>query len=639
MYEKTIPLLIRKVAELHPHVPAQYVKNAEQEFGPISYAQLYDACLNVAAGLISIGCKRNDHIGLIADNRKEWLHSSVGIMAIGASDVPRGCDTTAKDMAYLLGLPECRVVFLENEGQVKKILQEEANLPSVKTLITIDPCNFGALCTAANVTESRFTHIPYADLLNRGGVYRQENPHAVESEVEKGQPDDLATIIFTSGTTGEPKGVMLSHNNFITQLPDLKMRIPVAPGYRALSVLPVWHSFERMCEYVMLSEGVGIVYSKPVGSVLLADIAKTNPHLFPSVPRIWESVYDAIQKTMRTTGGITYALFRFFSAVGMQWARFSRNVTGKRPHYTPGTKIVYPLLSFIPFVLLWLPYKLGDLLVFKKIRRKLGTSFLAGISGGGALPPHIDEFFWMAGVNLLEGYGLTETAPVVSVRHIKRPVFGTIGTPISCNEAKILNDEGKPLGVGEQGVLFLRGTNIMQGYYKRPDLTAAVLDDEGWLNTGDIGFMTIDGEIILRGRQKDTIVLRGGENIEPKPIEMKLEESRFISQAVVVGQDERVLGALLVPDRVSLEGWAKTEKIDTRDFSALLNNPAIRQLYANETKEYISAQNGFRLFERIGPFALLEKEFSLGRELSAKQEIMRHKIADIYSKEIKQLFN
>ncbi len=638
IYDKTIPLLIKRIVEEYPELPAQFVKNAQKDFVPISYTAMYNECLTVGAALKSLGCERGSKVGLIADNRKEWLYSSVGIMAIGAADVPRGCDTTAQDLKYLLGMPACSIVIVENKQQVKKILEEESQLPSLKTIISFDPVDFETLCSESKIATNRFDFISFEDFIQIGKEYRSAHPQEIEAEVEKGAREDIATIIFTSGTTGEPKGVMLTHQNFLAQLPDLLQRIPVAPGRRALSVLPVWHSFERLCEYVTIAGASSIIYSKPVGSVLLADIAKTNPHIFPSVPRIWESVYDAIQKTMRKTGGISYALFRFFSAVSISWHRAARTVTGQRPFANNLSRVLSPLPALIPTILLWIPYKIGDAIIFKKIRQKLGKNFLAGISGGGALPPNIDEFFWSANVCLLEGYGLTETAPVVAVRHVERPVFGTIGKALDCDEIIICDDKGTELPPNKLGSVMIRGANVMKGYYERPELTAKAINADGWFDSGDIGFKTITGEIILRGRKKDTIVLRGGENIEPAAIEMKLQESRFISQAVLVGQNERVLGALIVPDTTSVESWAKENNVENTSYTDILQRPELKKLFTQEINELICAQNGFRLFERISKFTLLEHEFEIGKELSAKQEVKRHAIAEIYKKEITAMF-
>ena len=638
MNDITMPQLLQQIAKKHPNIAAQYSKNAQGDFIPLSYTDVFDRVLNFAGGLLSLGIARGDRVGLIADNRKEWYHASMGIMAIGAADVPRGCDATEQDLVRILSFAECTSAVIENRDQFIKILKNQQQFPLLKTLIVFDPFDIQDEELKTKGDISRFAMYSYDEIIERGTAYRQEHPDAVERELEKGADTEVATIIFTSGTTGEPKGVMLTHKNFAVQLDDLKTRVILHPGEKAIVVLPVWHSFERLCEYVILASAAGMVYSKPVGSILLADIAKTNPALFPSVPRIWESVYTGVFKAMKQAGGIKQKLFNFFVTVGLFHAHHARNVRGQNPHFAFYTKITRPIISFIPFLLSVPFYALGNVLVFKKIRTKLGTGFRQGVSGGGALPPNIDAFFWAIGVSVTEGYGLTETAPVVSVRPLGHPVFGTIGKPLSCTKVKIVDDSGNELPAGKLGTVMIRGTSVMKGYYKRQDLTDAVIDKDGWFDSGDLGMKTIDGELILRGRKKDTIVLRGGENIEPVPIEMKLQESPFIAQAVVLGQDQRFLGALIVADEAEVKNYAAEQGISAASFEELLAKPEIKKLFDRQIFSLINHENGFKLFERINRFTLLAKPFEAGVELSAKQDVMRYKITSLYSKQIEALF-
>lgn len=638
MNDITMPQLLQQITKKYPDITAQYSKDKQGDFIPLSYSDVFDRVLSFAGGLLSLGIARGDRVGLIADNRKEWYHASMGIMAIGAADVPRGCDATEQDLVRILSFAECTSAVIENRDQFIKILKNQQQFPLLKTLIVFDPFDIQDEELKAIGDISRFTIYSYDEIIERGMAYRKKHPEAIEQELEKGSDTEVATIIFTSGTTGEPKGVMLTHKNFAVQLDDLQTRVILHRGEKAIVVLPVWHSFERLCEYVILASAAGMVYSKPVGSILLADIAKTNPALFPSVPRIWESVYTGVFKAMEQAGGIKQKLFNFFVAVGLFHAHHARNVTGQNPHFVPYTKITRPIISFVPYILSLPLYALGNVLVFKKIRTKLGTSFRQGVSGGGALPPNIDAFFWAIGISVTEGYGLTETAPVVSVRPLGRPVFGTIGKPLSCTEVKIVDDNGKELPVGQLGTVMIRGTSVMKGYYKRQDLTDAVIDKDGWFDSGDLGLKTIDGELILRGRKKDTIVLRGGENIEPVPIEMKLQESPFIAQAVVLGQDQRFLGALIVADEAEVKSYAAEQGLAADSLSELLEKPEIKKLFDQQIASLINHENGFKLFERINRFALLAKPFEAGVELSAKQDVMRYKITSLYSKQISALF-
>ena len=287
---------------------------------------------------------------------------------------------------------------------------------------------------------------------------------------------------------------------------------------------------------------------------------------------------------------------------------------------------------------MWPLYWLGDLIVLRKIKAMLGNNFRAGISGGGAYPFNIDEFFWAIGVNIVEGYGLTETAPVVSVRPLAAPIFRTIGSPIRGIQARIVDMDGYVLGRCKEGILQIKGPTVMKGYYKRPDLTEKVMTVDGWLDTGDLAIFTIHDELQIKGRIKDTIVLRGGENLEPLPIEMKLSESRFIKQAVVVGQDKRYLGALILVDEEEVKSYAATNGLQFDTYENLLQSEEIQKLYEGEIANLVNAKTGFKMFERVNKFRHITKPFEVGLELSAKQEIMRFRLAEIYKKEIDSMF-
>jgi long-chain acyl-CoA synthetase len=334
---------------------------------------------------------------------------------------------------------------------------------------------------------------------------------------------------------------------------------------------------------------------------------------------------------------VARALFHFFVWVGANHAAAMNLVGNRMPQFT---RRFYPfdlLLGIVPVIVLT-PFKLlGNVLVFKSIKKKFGTNFRAGVSGGGSLPSSVDKFFKAIGITLLDGYGLTETAPVIGLRRLDHQVPGTVA-PLPETEIKIVDEQGKSVKPGEKGVIHARGAQVMAGYYKRPDLTDLVIDKDGWINTGDIGVWTHKGEYAIRGRAKDTIVLSGGENIEPVPIEARLRESEFIEQAVVVGQDKKYLAALIVPDTKRLELYVKENNIPYMARYDVTELPEVHELLNTEINELASAKNGFKSYERINRFAILPESFKVGRELSAKQEVMRHKIAEIYAKEIASLF-
>lgn len=632
----TIPKMLKDSAEKWPEIYAQYRRLKNGEFEPITYRDMYQTGLDFGAGLMSIGVKREDPVGLISDNRPEWFQADLGVMAIGAVDVPRGCDATLVDLEKILSLTESKVVIAENNSQVNKILSIHDKIPAVSVIIVLADDvkdDVRALCDKEKITLHTF-----AGLVSDGQKYRIENKDCVENEMEKGKADDLATIIFTSGTTGTPKGVMLTYRNFLTQLDELQERIYLNPGEKALSVLPVWHVFEREVEYVITIQGCGIVYSKPVGSILLADFKTMNPHILPAVPRVFEAVYDGIIKKMRKTGGIVYKMFTFFVAVAKIHSRMHRCMFRKNACYTSYKTVMWWFLFIIPWALLFPLKWLGNLLVFRKIKAMLGNNFRGGVAGGGSFPKVIDEFFWAIGVKVVEGYGMTETAPVVAVRPMAAPIFRTIGSPIRGVKARIVDADGYVLGRCKEGILQIKGDTVMKGYYKRPDLTEKAMSVDGWLNTGDLAILTIHDELSIRGRVKDTIVLRGGENVEPVPLEQKLTESRYIKTAVVVGQDMKYLGALILVDGDEVRNFAAENGIQYDTYESLLESQDILKLYESEIGNLISSKNGFKMYERINRFALITKDFEVGVELSAKQEVSRFRINDIYKDKIEGLF-
>lgn len=633
--EDTLPRLFRQTAEKYPDTAYQMSKGRNGKFESISYREAYGISLAFGAGLLERGVVRGEHIGLISDNRKEWEQADMGLLAIGAVDVPRGCDATAQDLSYILSFAECKIVVTENSYQIKKIAGLHETLPLLKTIIVFDEPDSAAKDAAK---EAGIEIVLFADVIQAGKGYELDHPGIVEKEAAKGKADDVCALIFTSGTTGTPKGVMLTHKNFIAQLDELQERIWLKPGDKAILVLPVWHAFERLCEYVILCQAATLCYSKPVGSILLADFQTLNPQVLPAVPRVFEAVYDGINRAMRKTGGFVYLMYSFFVNTGILHARISRTLFRKTARFHCDCLPLLWIALFIPWILLYPVKQLGNVLVFGKIRAKLGNAFRAGVSGGGALPPAIDNYFWAVGINVVEGYGLTETAPVVSVRPIPAPVFGTVGTPIRGVEVRVVDDKGNILGKCKKGVLQVKGSTVMKGYYKRDDLTQKVMTKDGWFDTGDIAILTVNNEIVLRGRMKDTIVLRGGENVEPLPLEMKLNESRFIKTSVVLGQDERYLAALIVPDQEELELYAKENGIPFNSYEELLKNDDISSMFETEIAALVNAKNGFKMFEKINKFALLKKDFEVGVELSAKQEVMRYRINTLYAKEIKNLF-
>ena len=633
---KTLPQMIYKKSQDFPELNIQFSKNTEGTFLPITYKDFVNSMLDFSAGLLSIGEKEYSNIGLICDNRKEWLVCSMGIMATKSRDIPRGSEATVKDLSYILSFAECKTVVTENKILFNRILECKNELPALQNIIIINPSDINL----SNPKATGLNIFSYDEILAKGNNFRQNNPNKIEEIMLSGTEDDSATIIFTSGTTGTPKGVELTHKNFLCQVKDISKRLPLKQGNKALCMLPVWHVYERELEYFLLYVGVALCYSKPAISMLLADMKKVSPQFMATVPRIWDGIYNAIYKNIKSTkkgAGIFFTIF-IWAATSL---KSLRNIIYNRCKYFRKRTVFYHVFSkflYIPLFFLYPLKWLGDMFYFQRVRNMLGGKFQIGMSGGGSLPLKLDKFFNSIGIRLVEGYGLTETAPICCIRNAKHPILGTIGKIMPYCQAKVVHRNGIECKPGEKGVLYIKGPNVMKGYYKQPELTAEVISEGEWFNTGDLVIKTYNGEIIVKGRQKDTIVLRSGENVEPLPIEDKLSESIYISQAVVVGQDKNCLGALIIPDLDNISQYAKQQNINFSDKKQLLKDEEIKKLIYKEMERLINTKNGFKPFEKIGKFVFLDKPFEVGVELSPKQGIIRYKINELYKAKISLMY-
>lgn len=636
MYQ-TIPQLFDEIVKKYPDMGAQMSKDAKGAFHTTTYRQLQNQVRSMAAALDSLGLKKRENVGLISDNRSQWLVADLAVLSLGAVDVPRGRDAMPYEVSFILGYTESRFCFAENNEQLQKILELKSELPALRHLIVMDD----SVVFAVQDLEKTYgvtIHL-FSELLAVGKKLLTDDALVRKLQVrqQEGTAEDTATLIFTSGTTGDPKGVMLCHRNFIHQLNQLPEIVEFKPGQRWLSVLPVWHSFERILQYHILAQASTIAYSKPIGKILLTDLQRVNPAFMGSVPRIWETVKAGVYQSIKAKGKFSQRMFNFFVGVATAKTKYSDMLHGRVATFKKRSRILDVLRSLLPLAVLTSLWHLGDALAFKQIKAKLGTNFVAGVSGGGSLSEPVDKFFKAIGITLLDGYGLTESAPVVAVRKYHHQVSGTVH-PLGGTEIRIVDEQGRSVAPGEKGVVLVRGPQVMQGYYKRPDLTDRVIDKEGWLDTGDLGMWTHDGDFSICGRAKDTIVLSGGENLEPVPIEARLCESEFIEQAVVVGQDKKYLGALVVLASKMVERYLKDQHVPYINREHLEEIPEVKALVNREIQNAVSSKHGFKSFEQVNKFVILDHSFEVGKELSAKQEIKRHKVHELYRDAIESMY-
>lgn len=641
-YPKNISLMLKQRSQELSNDVFQYSKDKDGIFVPYTYNQVYEEVISVALALRNLGVKRGSNVGLISDNRREWAIIDYALLSLGAADVPRGCDSMGVEIRFILNYADCEFSFFETARQLEKVLEKADECPNLKYAILIkspaeDEMNI--------VNNGKFQVLTFEELLSKGkALFNPSSKKEIEDEMEKTEPDENATIIFTSGTTGTPKGVMLTHRNYMAQVEVIHNFFPCKRGETWITVLPVWHSFERAFQYFIPALRCNVAYSKPVPQVMILDMQKIKPHWMCAVPRIWDACAKNIDRTIHKHKGWNLFCYNIFIEPAKLYIEQKDKVRGWVCQIEKRNRFLDFVSGIIPFLLLWPMHKLGEIFLFKTIRKGLGGNIKIAVSGGGALQKEVNDFFRAIGFNLLEGYGLTETAPVVSVRDYKSPRPGCVGALLPSVEVKIVKEENgviadsAPLPFGQKGLVLVKSEQIMKGYYKRQDLTDAIIDKEGWLNTGDLGLLTFDNELKITGRAKDTIVLLGGENIEPLVIEQAITASDYIDSAIVLGQDQNALGCLLVPQKDLTEQYAKENNIAYNSYEELLANEEIIAYFAKTVHGLVNVNTGFRSCERINKIVLVPGPFKPGEELSAKGEMIRPKIAKKYEQIIATLF-
>ena len=622
--------LYRLVGEVYADRPALAWKESG-EYRTLSFRELYDRGAALGTALIELGLQPREHVALLADNRPEWLICDFAILLCGAADVPRAADVTAQEISFIVAHSDSVIVIAENPSVLAKVLEVRAALPKVRQIILLQgepPPGEGVLL--------------YADLLERGRHLRAAGDRVLEERTQQVRGGDLFTLIYTSGTTGTPKGVMLTHDNMMSQVKFLPFHLD--PGDRVLSILPVWHSYERVFEMVSVSRGACTYYTSI--RTIADDLRKARPTWMASAPRLWEGLYNKILQNVAAQSPVKRGLFRaaYHCSRAFQRAHFfltGRLIDMKGRSWLESLGLA--LKSVAQMALYFVPYKILDGLVLKKLRGVVGGEFKGTVSGGGALPPHVDEFFNYIGIPVLEGYGMTETSPVLAVRTWPKLVIGTVGPSWPHTEIRIVDpSDGRviyPSGVlgkggrGIKGEIHARGPQVMRGYYKNPEATEKVLRD-GWMNTGDLGMVTFNDCLKILGRSKETIVLLNGENVEPVPIEAQLLESRFIEQCMIVGQDEKHLGALIVPSLEALKG----QGFNFAGLGDAEGDARVTDIVNSEIKRLVSREAGFKPFEFVLGWRFVPKAFEVGDELTATFKHRRHVITEKYAGLIDSIF-
>ena len=582
MAADTLSKAFWRSVEQHGEKPALLVKR-EKQYRPITYTELGRRVYALARALHELGVRKGDRVAILAENCPEWAITDWATLCLGAITVPIYPTLTAPQVGEILRDSEPKVLVVSDKKQLRKACEAVEGTGLNPQMICIEP-------DSGSETPS------FEQMLNQPGALTESELRAL---VDASQPDDIITFIYTSGTTGEPKGAMLTHRNLISNIEATLELIDWRPDDVFLSFLPLSHVFERMGgHFLPIYAGLTIAYAESLFT-LANDIVEIKPTLMLGVPRFYASVMDRILASVRQMPPLRQKLFYRMLEVGKVYAQCWRE--GRSAPL--GVRLQHAVL---------------DKLVAAKIRERVGGRLRYFVSGGAALPKEVAEFFHAFGILIIEGYGLTETSPVLTVNPPNAPRFGSVGKPIRGVEIKIAED----------GEILARGPNIMLGYYKKPEATAAAIDPDGWFHTGDVGHMDADGYLYITDRKKDILVLANGKNVAPQPIENLLKQSELVQEAVVYGDGMSAPVALIVPNIDALRAFAKQAGIEA-DGDALLNHDAIQKRFRQELER---VNRELADFQRLKGFRLISKPFSIETgELTPTLKVKRRVVAEKYA--------
>jgi long-chain acyl-CoA synthetase len=586
--DDTIPRIFYHALDAHAGADAMRFSDGAG-WHSIPHQEVLTRVTTLAAALEAIGIERGDRVAILSENRPEWHITDFAVLGLGAVDVPIYATLPPNQIAFILKDAGAKAIFVSTREQLDKILEIRDQLPELREVISFDVAGregVRALADFMGDGEQRISAGEASDLRAR----------AMEVAA-----DDVATLIYTSGTTGNPKGVMLTHRNIASNVAAVAQHevLSVEPGEIALSFLPLSHSLERMVDYFYWWGGATIAYVDAVDKVA-ESLVQVRPHVVVAVPRVFEKIFT---KVMGATG-IRKMLVMWAKRVGE--AAVEQRMAGRGP----GT----------------FQQKLADRLVFSKLRARTGGQIKMFISGSAPLSADIARFFWAAGLPIFEGYGLTETSPVLTVNKPGVVRLGTVGPPIPGTELSIAGDSGEILA---------RGPQIMKGYWKKPEATAEVIDADGWLRTGDIGTIE-DGLLRITDRLKNILVTAGGKNIAPAPIENAAAMSPYVAQVMMLGDKRPFPALLVVPDLDNLRAWASARGIDTSDARALASDPRVYELLERET---IGRLEGLARYEMPKKILVVPDEFSVDSgELTPSMKVKRRVVEDRYAEEIEGIY-
>ena len=594
-YLETIPDMFAYSCEKYGDL-VRFGEKKDGEWKTYTFLEIRDIVEKIALGLNALGLKYGERFAIQSENCKEWTIMDLACAHLGIISVAVYPTLPANQTQYILENSGAIGAFVSDKVQLEKIKEIKAKLPEFKNIV----------CLEEGQDDENWI-MSYSTLIKKGEEIKANGKQSLESFGKKIKKDDLWTLIYTSGTTGNPKGVMLSQFNISSNAQSAMERIKIPSDVRFLSFLPLSHSFERIVSHGSYFCGAGVYFAESLDKIA-DNLKEVKPHYMFSVPRIFEKVYAKIHNGISIASPLKKKIFAWAKKVGEETAR-KYLVNEKRPRGKYG--ISYPI---------------AKALVFNKINKALGGEFIYAVSGGAPLAEHIGYFFSAAGINILEGFGLTETSPVTHLTPPGKIKFGKVGLPILDVECMIAPD----------GELLIRGLCVMQGYYKNPIETKEAIDENGWFHTGDIGLIDEEGFLKITDRKKNIIVTAGGKNIAPAPIENVMLESKFIEQVVIVGDRRKYPIALIVPAREELETWAQEHAIVYSNYFALLGNQEVYALFESELEEF---QLQLARYEKSKKIFLIAEPFTIeNEELTPSLKVRRKKVEEHYMKQIEALY-
>ena len=563
----------------------------------ISSEEFMARARHAALGLHSLGLGRGDRVAILSENCPEWTLTDAGGQLAGVVDVPIYSTQAPPQVCYILNDSGARVLFVQNRAAYDRVAAAIGECAAVEHVVFL-------LETEAQADMPG--SLTYAEVEERGRALERERPGLVDELKAAVRPEEVATIIYTSGTTGEPKGVMLTHSNLVSNIVDVSELLDWEGGDIALSVLPLSHVFERMAMYMYIHQGMSVYYAESIEK-LGENIREVRPTVLVAVPRLFEKIYSRIKEKAEAGGKLKAGLLAWAVETGKRYAALK--LEGEE---------IPPLLS--------LKQEIASRLVFSKWREGLGGRIRMFVSGGAALPEEIGYIFAGAGIPIMQGYGLSETSPVIAANSLRDNRMGTVGHPIRNVEVRIAED----------GEIETRGPNVMLGYYNKPEATRDVFTEDGWFKTGDIGTLDEEGRLRITDRKKELFKTSGGKYVAPQPIEQRIKQSRFVNQVVLIGNGRKFPAALVVPDWEMLRSYAQLKNIDAKTPAELCRHPRILDLMQRQ----IDAQcQELSKYERVKRVALLEKELTIeGGELTPTLKVKRRVIDDKYRDVIDGLY-